>query len=125
MGTTSARSSSPGPAGPTPDGPDPELLGREQIQLFLAEHPAWRADPDGRTVRRTVTTADFAAAAAAVTAIAVHAQAVDHHPDIDIRWRTLHLALSTHSAGGLTRRDVMLATIIDGVLESGFLGPAA
>ncbi len=38
---------------------------------------------------------------------------VNHHPDIDIRWRTLHFALSTHSAGGITQLDIELAHQID------------
>jgi 4a-hydroxytetrahydrobiopterin dehydratase len=38
---------------------------------------------------------------------------MDHHPDIDIRWRTLHLTLSTHSAGGVTQLDIELAHRID------------
>jgi 4a-hydroxytetrahydrobiopterin dehydratase len=38
---------------------------------------------------------------------------MDHHPDIDIRWRTLHFTLSTHSAGGITDLDLKLAALID------------
>ncbi len=41
------------------------------------------------------------------------AEAANHHPDIDIRWDTVTLRLSTHSAGGLTERDVDLAEAID------------
>ena len=41
------------------------------------------------------------------------AEAADHHPDIDIRWDTVTLRLSTHSAGGLTDKDLSLAAAID------------
>ena len=41
------------------------------------------------------------------------AEAADHHPDIDIRWNTVTLRLSTHSAGGLTDKDLSLAAEID------------
>lgn len=104
---------------------DPGLLSPEQVQSFLAGHPAWTVDADGRTIRRTVTAPDFPAAIAAVTAVAVRAEAADHHPDIDIRWRTVRFALSTHSAGGLTDRDVTLATTIDGLLAAGFQAPGS
>ncbi len=41
------------------------------------------------------------------------AEKADHHPDLDIRWRTVKVALSTHSDGGLTNRDFDLATEIE------------
>jgi 4a-hydroxytetrahydrobiopterin dehydratase len=48
-----------------------------------------------------------------VQQVADEAERRDHHPDIDIRWRTLRFALSTHSAGGLTQLDLDLADEID------------
>jgi len=56
------------------------------------------------------------AAIAAVSRIAAIAEELDHHPDIDIRWRTVTLVVSTHSAGGVTAADVELARRIDEVL---------
>ena len=44
------------------------------------------------------------------------AEEMDHHPDIDIRWRTLTFRCSTHSAGGVTTRDIALANRIDRIL---------
>ena len=41
--------------------------------------------------------------------------ALDHHPDIDVRWRTLHLALTTHDRGGITDLDLELAATIDAI----------
>jgi 4a-hydroxytetrahydrobiopterin dehydratase len=56
---------------------------------------------------------DFAAALAFVNAVGAAAEAANHHPDIDIRWDTVHLVLTTHSAGGLTVLDLALAAAID------------
>ena len=42
----------------------------------------------------------------------------NHHPDIDIRWRTLTFRCTTHSAGGVTASDVSLAEEIDGVIDA-------
>ena len=50
-----------------------------------------------------------------VDQIAKLAEDADHHPDIDIRWRKVHLLLTTHSAGGLTELDMELAEKIDAV----------
>ena len=53
-----------------------------------------------------------------VVAIAGAAESLDHHPDIDIRWRTLRIALITHSTGCLTELDLDLASLIDTVLST-------
>ncbi|GIH26121.1 4a-hydroxytetrahydrobiopterin dehydratase [Acrocarpospora phusangensis] len=68
---------------------------------------------DGDTLRRTVTAPGFPAAIEIVVAVADQAERMNHHPDIDIRWRTLHFALTTHDAGGLTDLDYELAAHID------------
>ena len=61
----------------------------------------------------TVTLRDFAAALAFVNAVGAAAEAANHHPDIDIRWNTVTLALTTHDSGGLTVLDLALAAAID------------
>jgi 4a-hydroxytetrahydrobiopterin dehydratase len=67
---------------------------------------------------RTIQRADFVEALATVTEIGRLAEAVDHHPDIDIRYRTLHLSLSTHSAGHkVTSKDFDLAEKINTLSE--------
>ncbi|MBB3731168.1 MULTISPECIES: 4a-hydroxytetrahydrobiopterin dehydratase [Nonomuraea] len=70
---------------------------------------------EGEEIRRTVTAPDFPTAIRIVDEIAVKAEELNHHPDIDIRWRTLHLTLTTHDAGGLTDLDHQLAAIIDDI----------
>jgi len=55
---------------------------------------------------------DFAGALAFVNAVGALAEHANHHPDIDIRWNTVTLHLSTHSAGGLTANDFALAAKI-------------
>jgi 4a-hydroxytetrahydrobiopterin dehydratase len=86
-------------------------LDAEEIDRQLGELPGWSGGGDA--LRRSVGFPDFPAAVRAVDDIAVLAEAMDHHPDIDIRWRTLHLTLSTHSAGGVTQLDIELAHRID------------
>ncbi|MEU4544068.1 4a-hydroxytetrahydrobiopterin dehydratase [Nonomuraea dietziae] len=70
---------------------------------------------EGEEIRRTVTAPDFPTAIRIVDEIAVKAEELNHHPDIDIRWRTLHLTLTTHDAGRLTDLDHQLAAIIDDI----------
>jgi len=91
----------------------PARLDQAEVAAALAapDGPAWEL-VDG-TLQRTVTCASFPAALDFVMAVGRLAEEADHHPDIDIRWRTVHLVLVTHDAGGLTRLDLDLARAID------------
>ncbi|MBB6351336.1 4a-hydroxytetrahydrobiopterin dehydratase [Nonomuraea muscovyensis] len=86
----------------------------KDIDNKLAEVPEWRRE--GEEIRRTVTAPDFPTAIRIVDEIAVRAEELNHHPDIDIRWRTLHLALTTHDKGHLTDMDFTLAAAIDRIV---------
>jgi 4a-hydroxytetrahydrobiopterin dehydratase len=67
---------------------------------------------------RTCRRADFVEALALIVEIGRLAEAADHHPDIDLRYRTLHLRLSTHSAGHtVTEKDFALAQQINDLGE--------
>jgi len=91
----------------------PARLDQAEVAAALAapDGPAWEL-VDG-TLQRTVKCASFPAALDFVMAVGRLAEEADHHPDIDIRWRTVHLVLVTHDAGGLTRLDLDLARAID------------
>ena len=71
-----------------------------------------------RKLTRTVVLASFPAAIAVVDQIAVVAEQLDHHPNIDIRWSTLILVCTTHSAGGVTARDFELAARIEEIIAA-------
>jgi 4a-hydroxytetrahydrobiopterin dehydratase len=80
--------------------------------VFLSDHPDW--DLDGEEISRTYVLGDFNEAMGFVSRVALAAEVADHHPDIDIRWNKVTLALSTHSEGCLTEKDTTLAAQIDG-----------
>lgn len=83
------------------------LLTDEELERQLGALPDWARD--GATIRASFESPDFPAAVRLVDEIAVEAEDMGHHPDIDIRWRTTSWALSTHSEGGLTQLDIELA----------------
>jgi 4a-hydroxytetrahydrobiopterin dehydratase len=91
----------------------PPVLGEEELAAAMAapDAPAWEL-VDGRLVT-SVTLASFPAALDFVVAVGALAEEADHHPDIDIRWRTVTLALVTHDAGGITELDLSLARAVD------------
>ena len=90
---------------------DRTQLTAEALQTFLTAHPGWKHE--GGMIRRTYEAPTFLAGITFVNKVAQAAEAADHHPDIDIRWRKVTLALVTHDAGGLTSRDTRLAAEAD------------
>jgi 4a-hydroxytetrahydrobiopterin dehydratase len=89
----------------------PRRLDAEEVARQLDGLPGWTGDVDLLT--RSIAFPDFPTAVRAVVEIAGVAEEMDHHPDIDIRWRTLRIALSTHDAGGVTQLDIEQAHRIE------------
>lgn len=96
-------------------GRDP--LPAADIEAWIGRHPGWQVDDAGQ-LRRAIECPSFPDAIKLVDAVAVEAENADHHPDIDIRWRTVTFALKTHSAGALTQLDLALAETIDGLVNA-------
>lgn len=92
-----------------------EVLDAEAVRRELDGLDGWAGDPAG--ISRTVELGSFPDAIAMVDRVAAVAEELDHHPDIDIRWRTVTFRCATHSVGGLTQRDVELARRIDDILR--------
>jgi 4a-hydroxytetrahydrobiopterin dehydratase len=88
-----------------------DILTEEDRTQFAAANPDWQLD--GETITRTYQFGTFAAAIGFVTGVAMAAEVADHHPDIDIRWNKVTLALSTHSEKALTTKDTGLAAKAD------------
>ena len=89
-----------------------EVLNSEVVDAALTERGLeW--ERHGDELVKTVRRADFAGALAFVNEVGALAEAANHHPDVDIRWDIVTLRLTTHSAGGLTGRDLDLAGAID------------
>jgi len=96
------------------------LLSPEEIDDALRALPEWRRERE--TLVRTVRRPSFRDAMALVDAVADAAEAADHHPDIDIRWRRVTFRLTTKAAGGLTGRDVDMAATIDRLVPAEVTG---
>ena len=87
------------------------VLNAEQREELLTRLVDWAIEDD--TLRRTFVFPDFVGSMGFVTRVAILAEKANHHPDIDIRWNKVTLALTTHDAGGLTEKDADLAEKID------------
>ncbi|HEX2438437.1 MAG TPA: 4a-hydroxytetrahydrobiopterin dehydratase [Methylomirabilota bacterium] len=86
-------------------------LDEAAIGAALRGVPGW--ERAGDEIRRTYRFADFRAALAFVNRVGELAERAAHHPDIDIRYSAVTLALTTHDAGGLSDKDFELARSID------------
>jgi 4a-hydroxytetrahydrobiopterin dehydratase len=87
------------------------LLSDADLASALSSLSGW--ERVGDEIVKTYERPAFADAIAFVVRIGFLAEAADHHPDLDIRWRKVKVALTTHDAGGLTDLDVELARRIE------------
>ena len=74
---------------------------------------------EGNVIAREVTAPSFRAAIAWVNRIADAAEGAQHHPDLSLSYTRLRIVLTTHDTGGLTKRDLHLAGVIDDILGDG------
>jgi len=89
-------------------------LSEQEVAQALTELEGW--EREGDAIVRTVRFPEFMAGIEFLNRVAEMAEAADHHPDFDIRYRNVRFALSTHSEGGLTEKDVALARQINQAL---------
>ena len=82
-----------------------------EIRRALGNLPGWTRKGDALV--KTYSFARFADGIGFVQQVALIADKMDHHPDIDIRYTKVTFSLSTHDAGGITQRDLDLATSIE------------
>ncbi len=97
--------------------PTPERLAAGEVTDRLRSLPDW--GQVGAALERSVVCADFPAAVALVVRIGFVAERLGHHPDLDVRWRTVRIACTTHDADGITTLDFDLAAAIDQLLVGG------
>ena len=91
------------------------MLTDDQVDAALPDLAGWERK-DG-ALRRSVKFPEFLAGIDAVRRVGERAEAKDHHPDIDIRWRTVTFALVTHSEGGITDKDLEMARDISAIVD--------
>jgi 4a-hydroxytetrahydrobiopterin dehydratase len=87
------------------------VLSESEVQQALARLPGW--ERAGIAIQRTFQFPDFVAAMQFVNRVAEAAEQANHHPDIDIRYNKVVLALVSHDSGGITQRDVSMAERIN------------
>lgn len=97
--------------------PSRARLSDDVVERELATMPGWANRGDA--IARTFEFPAYMDGIAFVQRVAEAAERADHHPDLDVRWRRVVCALSTHDTGGITELDVRLAREIDGIFAAG------
>jgi 4a-hydroxytetrahydrobiopterin dehydratase len=94
-----------------------EALDEAERNDALDGLPDWDYDEARDAISRRFTFADFSAAFAFMTRVALLAEKVDHHPEWSNVWNRVDIMLTTHDAGGLSHRDIAMAEAIDALVE--------
>lgn len=89
------------------------ILADEARETAMKALPEWRYEAAEQAIRRDFTFADFSEAFAFMTRCALAAEKADHHPDWSNSWNKVSAALSTHSDGGVTSKDMEMAEAMD------------
>ena len=92
-----------------------DLVEEEELNALLKKLPEW--DLEEKSIIRVLEFDEFMEGVDFVNAVAEIAEEAGHHPDIDIRWCTVTLSLTTHDAGGLTELDFEVAKKIDTLMD--------
>ena len=91
------------------------VLSEEERADALAGLNGWTFDEGRNGIARRFTFADFGAAFAFMTRVALEAEKADHHPEWSNVWNKVDVLLSTHDAGGVTGKDIALAAKMDAI----------
>ncbi|MDH3205442.1 MAG: 4a-hydroxytetrahydrobiopterin dehydratase [Gemmatimonadota bacterium] len=89
----------------------PEKLNAESVRGWLQQREGWKRRSN--TLTKAFDFPSFRDSIVFVNRVATLADHFDHHPDIDVRYSTVTITLSTHDAGGITEKDLALAEQID------------
>ena len=87
------------------------LLSESEVEAKLAQLPGWQLE--GSAIAKEFDRGNFVGSVEFVSSLVEPAEAMNHHPDLEISWDTVKVMLSTHSEGGLTAADFELAAKID------------
>ena len=99
------------------------ILSESERMEALAALPGWTYDAGRNGIARRFLFGDFGEAFAFMTRVALEAEKADHHPEWSNVWNRVDILLSTHDAGGITRKDIALARRIDAIAGQLALSP--
>jgi 4a-hydroxytetrahydrobiopterin dehydratase len=94
-----------------------KLLKKSVINKALKKLPVWTINPKGTVLSYSHVFKNHIDALVFIARVTVHAQVLDHHPEILFTHKKVKISLSTHEVKGLTKKDIELATKISGLVQ--------
>ena len=85
----------------------------QEAETLMKELVGWKLTEGARKIEKSVTFKNFAEALAFANAVGAIAESENHHPDLQVKWGSVRVELSTHAIGGLSENDFILAAKID------------
>lgn len=93
-----------------------KLLTKTQIDQELRSlDRRWKLVKHGTILQRTIATTDFISSFTLVARVTIRAEVIQHHPDIWMSYGRVKVSITTHDQGGLTKKDIQLASAVDDV----------
>ena len=91
-------------------------LSEAERRALVEDHPGWTLEEGGAAITRSLRFTDFNEAFGFMARVALIAEKADHHPEWSNVYNRVEIRLTTHDAGGLSKRDAAMATAIDALL---------
>lgn len=91
-------------------------LSPQERRSALKELDGWSDVAERDAIQKTYTFRNFSQAFGFMTRVAMRAEKMDHHPEWSNVYNTVDVTLTTHSAGGLSEQDIILATYMDRIV---------
>ena len=88
------------------------------LEIALQSLPEWQIDALSLSISRNFVFGDFVKAFSFMQLVAVQAQHSDHHPEWSNVYNTVHIRWTSHDAGGVTHRDIAMASFCDSLFTS-------
>ena len=94
-----------------------KLISKKEIATFCKKHSDWKVNSANTKIAARYSFDSHIDALTFIMRVSIHAQVQNHHPDILFTYATVKITLSTHDAGGLTRKDIKLAKVIHALYQ--------
>ncbi len=95
----------------------PRLLKAKELKSFLNTHPKWSSNAAGDLLKREVKISNYIDGLTILARVVVHAELLQHHPDVLLSYGKITFKISTHDVKGLTELDTDLAERIENILK--------
>ena len=91
-------------------------LDRREAEAMLHQTPGWNLKPDGKEISRAFNFKNYYETMAFVNAVAWVSHREDHHPDLEVSYKTCHVRYSTHAVKGLSANDFICAAKVNDLI---------